>query len=80
MVLPINKGTGTRIKIIEAMLIGARILTTKKGIEGITFEKNEFPIVQNKNIFIKQFKKTRKNKFKFKISTEFKKNILWKVS
>ena len=37
MVLPIDKGTGTRIKIIEAMLIGAKILTTKKGIEGISF-------------------------------------------
>ena len=40
MVLPIDKGTGTRIKIIEALLIGAKVLTTKKGIEGILFKNN----------------------------------------
>ena len=37
-----DKGTGTRIKIIEAMLVGAKILTTKKGIEGISFKKKNF--------------------------------------
>ena len=42
MVLPIDEGTGTRIKIIEALLIGAKILTTKKGIEGISFKKKNF--------------------------------------
>ena len=42
MVVPIDKGTGTRIKIIEGMLIGAKILTTKKGIEGISFKRNSF--------------------------------------
>ena len=34
MVIPLEKGTGTRIKIIEA-LSGAKVLTTKKGAEGI---------------------------------------------
>ena len=43
MVYSIEKGTGTRIKIIEAMLIGAKILTTKKGIEGISLKK-KFPL------------------------------------
>ena len=35
MVVPLEKGTGTRIKIIEALLVGAKVLSTKKGIEGI---------------------------------------------
>ena len=51
MVLPIDEGTGTRIKIIEALLIGAKILTTKKGIEGISFKKKKFPIVLKKELF-----------------------------
>ena len=53
MVVPIDKGTGTRIKIIEAMLIGAKILTTKKGIEGISCNKKKFPIVYKKIYFTK---------------------------
>ena len=56
MVIPIDQGTGTRIKIIEAMLIGAKILTTKKGIEGISFKKKQFPIVLNKNFIEALFK------------------------
>ena len=73
MVLPINKGTGTRIKIIEAMLVGAKILTTKKGIEGIEYKKNEFPVVQNKKYFFKYIIKKLQNKEKkFKVSPDFK--------
>ena len=73
MVLPINKGTGTRIKIIEAMLVGAKILTTKKGIEGIEYKKNEFPVVQNKKYFFKYIiKKLQNKKKKFKVSPDFK--------
>ena len=34
MVIPLDKGTGTRIKIIEALSIGAKVITTNKGIEG----------------------------------------------
>ncbi len=53
MVLPISIGTGTRIKIIEGLLIGAKILTTKKGIEGISVKKNseKFPIIVKKPLF-----------------------------
>ena len=41
MVVPLDKGTGTRIKIIEALLVGAKVLSTKKGIEGILIKKND---------------------------------------
>ena len=80
MVLPINKGTGTRIKIIEAMLVGAKILTTKKGIEGIEYKKNEFPVVQNKKYFFKYIIKKLQNKEKnSKFHLILKKNILWRI-
>ena len=57
MVLPIDKGTGTRIKIIEAILIGAKILTTKKGIEGISLKKNKNINIRNKKLFYNYIKK-----------------------
>jgi hypothetical protein len=55
MIVPLIKGTGTRIKIIEGLLIGAKILSTPKGIEGIKLfnKKNEFPIIANRNEFKK---------------------------
>ena len=74
MVLPIDKGTGTRIKIIEAMLVGAKILTTKKGIEGISFKKNKFPIVLKKEFFYKSIIKNLKNNTRSKKLIEFNKN------
>ena len=74
MVIPIDKGTGTRIKIIEAMLIGAKVLTTKKGIEGISFKKNKFPIVLNKKFFYKSIIKNLKNDVKNKRSSQFYEN------
>ena len=64
MVLPIDKGTGTRVKIIEAMLIGAKILTTKKGIEGILFKRKKSPIVIKKEFFYKCIIKNLKHDLK----------------
>ena len=71
MVVPIDKGTGTRIKIIEAMLIGAKILTTKKGIEGISFKKNRFPIVLKKKLFYRSIVNNLKKNIKNKESIQF---------
>ena len=68
MVLPIDKGTGTRIKIIEAILIGAKILTTKKGIEGISLKKNKNINIRNKKLFYNYIKKNIYNKNKIKFS------------
>ena len=33
--VPLSFGTGTRIKIIEALCLGAIVISSKKGIEGI---------------------------------------------
>lgn len=74
MVVPIDKGTGTRIKIIEAMLIGAKILTTKKGIEGISFKKKRFPIVLKKYLFYRSIVKNLKNNIKNHVSIQFTNN------
>ena len=35
MCVPLKFGSGTRIKIIEALSLGAIVISTKKGIEGI---------------------------------------------
>ncbi len=74
MVVPIDKGTGTRIKIIEAMLIGAKVLTTKKGIEGISYKKEKFPIVVKKKFFYKTIIKNLKNNKKNTKLTRSNKN------
>ena len=75
MVVPIDKGTGTRIKIIEAMLIGAKILTTKKGIEGIMFKKDKFPVVLKKKFFLQKYnKKFKEMMYKNNVSTQFNEN------
>ncbi len=74
MVIPIDKGTGTRIKIIEGMLIGAKILTTKKGIEGISFKRNKYPIVLKKELFYKNIVKILKKDFKNKKLIQYNKN------
>mgnify|MGYP001382922910 CR=1 FL=1 len=70
---PINKGTGTRIKIIEALIVGANVITTKKGIEGLNFKENQnkFPIIVKKSLFFQKIvenyklNKSRKKKVKF---------------
>ena len=76
MVVPIDKGTGTRIKIIEAMLIGAKIITTKKGIEGISFKKNRYPIVLKKSLFYNSIIKNLKKNIKKEKSSKFNKNYI----
>ena len=59
MIVPLINGTGTRIKIIEGLLIGANILSTNKGIEGINLKNNKhkFPIIVKKNKFYEMIDK-----------------------
>ena len=47
MCVPLKFGSGTRIKIIEALSIGAIVLSTSKGIEGIELNKKNPPFVFN---------------------------------
>ena len=47
MCVPLNFGSGTRIKIIEALSIGAIVLSTNKGIEGIELKNEKPPFIFN---------------------------------
>ena len=74
MCIPLKFGYGTRIKIIEALSIGAIVLTTKKGIEGIELNKKNPPfVISNLSFFkkkiveiIKHNKDLKKNSYKDK--------------
>jgi glycosyltransferase involved in cell wall biosynthesis len=79
--LPIQSGSGTRIKIIEALILGKIIITTKKGIEGINYALNKNPPFVENNLkkFIKICKEILRNKKKLELisrkqSKFFKKN------
>jgi len=78
MVVPLDKGTGTRIKIIESLSIGGVVLSTSKGAEGIKFwdKENSNLIVEKKNNFIKNLKKILKLNYKPKVSSIFQKKYL----
>ena len=52
MCVPLKFGTGTRIKIIEALTLGTIVVSSSKGIEGIHINKKNPPFIANdkKNI------------------------------
>tara|TARA_A100001011_G_C14188111_1_gene790009 strand:- start:137 stop:1207 length:1071 start_codon:yes stop_codon:yes gene_type:complete len=64
---PLKEGYGTRIKILEALVHKNRIITTKKGIEGISFSSNKnIKVLENKNKMIKLIEKFSTEKKVFK--------------
>ena len=72
MLVPLMKGTGTRIKIIEALLINANVITTKKGIEGINYKSTRNLIVTNRSRFLNKIQnKLNKDKKTKNISKYF---------
>ena len=53
--VPLKFGSGTRIKIIEALCLGVIVISSKKGIEGINIESQNPPfIVEKKSKLIKK--------------------------
>jgi len=75
LMVPLFEGYGTRIKILEALVLGSNIISTYKGIEGIHFDKSNKIIVTNNfkkmlnsinyfNKFSKKLKTNNLNKFK----------------
>ena len=66
--VPLKFGSGTRIKIIEALSLGAIVLSSPKGIEGIKLkEKNPpFIIMNKKKLIIDTISKIIKNYKKLK--------------
>jgi len=62
MCVPLKFGSGTRIKIIEALSIGAIVISTKKGIEGIELKNKNPPfIVNDTNLLLDTIYKVIKN-------------------
>ena len=75
MCVPIMFGYGTRIKIIEALSIGAIVISTKKGIEGIKINSNNPPfIISNKKLFLKKIIEIIKKNKEIKKKSIIKKN------
>ena len=76
LVVPIFEGYGTRIKILESLILGNRIISTKKGIEGIEYKNNHNILVCNSlhkmiNGILK-FSKVKKNtKYNLKMLENF---------
>ena len=84
MCVPLKFGSGTRIKIIEAMAIGAIVVSTSKGIEGIDLKVQNPPFIIdntkkiistiitiiNKNKIIKQKSNEQKYYYKNKYSMQ----------
>ena len=61
MCVPLIFGYGTRIKIIEALSLGAIVISTKKGIEGIKINSKNPPfVISNKKLFLKKLLKLLK--------------------
>ena len=45
MCIPLKFGSGTRIKIIEALTLGTIVISSSKGIEGIKLNKKNPPFI-----------------------------------
>ena len=45
LLLPLEKAPGTKLKVIEALLIGSQIITTKHGIRGIQINNSKQPYI-----------------------------------
>ena len=84
LLLPLKKAPGTKIKIIEALLIGSQIITTRHGVRGIQLNNSKQPyIYKNYNQLFNyiDYLMNRDNKKKKKInynSKFYKENFLIK--
>ena len=87
--VPLKFGSGTRIKIIEALSLGVVVISTKIGIEGIKLNSTNPPFIINKDVKIikkiyqiikenKKFKKKAINLSDFYLKNYSMKNILKK--
>jgi glycosyltransferase involved in cell wall biosynthesis len=45
LVVPLRKGGGTRLKILEALALGTPVISTRKGIEGLDVEPDTHVLV-----------------------------------
>ena len=65
--VPLKFGSGTRIKILEALCLGSIVISSKKGIEGIELKSINPPfIIKNKSKYISKIFEILKNNRKIK--------------
>jgi len=70
MCVPLKFGSGTRIKIIEALSLGTIVISTKKGIEGIELINTNPPfIVNDTSLFLNTTYKIIRNNKNLKIKS-----------
>jgi glycosyltransferase involved in cell wall biosynthesis len=77
ILIPIYEGYGTRIKIIEALMLGIPVVSSPKGIEGIDYKLNEFKSIlvhKNKSILLEYTKNVLKNNQMYKKNSKKNKN------
>ena len=77
LVVPLFEGYGTRIKILEAIVLNTRVISSFKGIEGIEYENKSrnFLITNNFNMIIRGILKFSKSKTKLKNNNKRISNI-----
>lgn len=75
LLFPMKKATGTKIKIIESLILGGKIITTIHGVKGINLISESIPIIYRENY---ELKKIIKNKiYKKKYSKNSKRIMLY---
>jgi len=57
MIVPLSIGFGSRVKIIEGLILGLKLICTKKATEGLYYKKKDIKILNNNKKIIDHFKK-----------------------
>jgi hypothetical protein len=71
MCVPLRFGSGTRIKILEALSIGTIVISTTKGIEGIKLNASNPPyVISTREEFLKKISNVLKNYKKNRMRSE----------
>lgn len=75
MCVPLKFGSGTRIKILEALSLGTIVISTSKGIEGIELKRKNPPFILNsKKLIIKSLIKIIKKQKQLKKNSNLDKS------
>lgn len=80
LITPISAGSGSRIKILEALGYGKKIISSSVGAEGINIKTNLISIANSPDDYIKEVKKFILNKEKIDLKEEKKyiSKLTWK--
>ena len=77
VLIPMFKGYGTRVKIIEALMLGVPVVSTPKGIEGIEYKINTIKnpsVHKEKNILLRYTKNILQHNKLYKKNSKLSRN------